>query len=196
MKNKKILVWGGIIALLLIIVFWITSIINTEVKLDKGADKAEADVQAQYQRRFDVYPKLINSIEQAAKQEQEILIEVTRARALVKQGQNADSREESDRAAAGLRAVASNLMGYQEKYPEVASLGLFRDFNIAVEGTENRIAKARKNYNEAVEKYNIHISKFPNSMFLGSKKEKESFKASEEAQDSPDIEINVGRKDD
>jgi LemA protein len=191
MKNKKILVWGGILAFVLILVFWFMGIYNNAVAYEEEVDEAWGNVQSQYQRRFDLYPPIIDAIEGAAKQESKVLIAISEARALVKQASQASNPAELQQSSAQLAAVGTSLLGYQERYPELKSLDLFKNFQVQIEGTENRINKARDTYNAAVKKFNTHIRKFPNSMLTGSFDKREAFKADTEAKDRPKTDINT-----
>lgn len=191
MKNKKILVYGGIIALILILVFWLMGIYNNAVEYEQVVDEKWGNVESLYEGRFDKYTAMLDVVEGAAKQEQEVLIKVTEARALVKQGMNATTPEGLENANSGLRAITSSLMGYQERYPELKSMKLFENFQIEISGQENRLNIARKKYNEAVKDYNTHIKKFPNSMITGGFDKREMFQATTEKKELPNTKMDI-----
>ena len=136
----------------------------------KNAVEAEwAEIQNQYQRRTDLVPNLVNVVKGYAKHERETLESVTEARAKASQTQlnfnqlNADSLKKFQDAQASLTSALSRLLVVVEKYPDLKANENFRDLQVQLEGTENRIAIARRRYIEAVQYYNNQITVPPAS---------------------------------
>ncbi len=161
--------------------------------------RAWADLESQIQRRSDLIPNLTATVKGAAAMEQETLTQVIRARAeatkvTLTPSDLSDQAKMSEYAASQqtLSSSLSRLLVSVENYPELKSLAAFTDLQTQLEGTENRIAVARKDYNEAVAAFNGMIRKFPysltNSLLLHLEK-KEYFQASGEAQSVPSVEF-------
>lgn len=145
--------------------------INSVPTAEENAKAKWADVQAAYQRRSDLIPNLVNTVKAAATSEQEILTEVTEARAKatsvqVNAGDLTDSSKVAEFAAAQnqLGSGLGRLLASFEAYPQIQSNANFRDLQSQLEGTENRITIARRDYNEAVRKYNTTIRTFPDAI--------------------------------
>lgn len=171
---------------------------NDIVARDEGVTKAAADVEAQLQRRSDLVPGLIASVQKVADQEKDVLTAVTEARARASQMQfsgdvltdpNAMKAFRENEAA--LRGALSRLLVTVEKYPDLKSSEAFMSFNAQLEGTENRIAVARTRYNEAVAAYNTRIRQIPGNLLAGwfDFKPKVAFEADEAAKTAPKVEF-------
>ena len=144
---------------------------NTMQSQDEAANAAWSKVLNQYQRRAELVPNLVATVQGYAKHEKEVLTEVTEARAKVASvqltGDTATNEQQlkafSD-AQAGLTSALSKLMVVVEKYPELKANATFLDLQKQLEGTENRIAVARSDYIESVQTYNTTVRKFPNNL--------------------------------
>ena len=144
---------------------------NTMQSQDEAANAAWSKVLNQYQRRAELVPNLVATVQGYAKHEKEVLIEVTEARAKVASvqltGDTATNEQQlkafSD-AQAGLTSALSKLMVVVEKYPELKANANFLDLQKQLEGTENRIAVACSDYIESVQTYNTTVRKFPNNL--------------------------------
>ena len=144
---------------------------NTMQSQDEAANAAWSKVLNQYQRRDQLVPNLVATVQGYAKHEKEVLIEVTEARAKVASvqltGDTATNEQQlkafSD-AQAGLTSALSKLMVVVEKYPELKANANFLDLQKQLEGTENRIAVARSDYIESVQTYNTTVRQFPNNL--------------------------------
>ena len=144
---------------------------NTMQSQDEAANAAWSKVLNQYQRRAELVPNLVATVQGYAKHEKEVLTEVTEARAKVASvqltGDTATNEQQlkafSD-AQAGLTSALSKLMVVVEKYPELKANANFLDLQKQLEGTENRIAVARSDYIESVQTYNTTVRKFPNNL--------------------------------
>lgn len=142
--------------------------INTIPTKEEGVNAAWGEVENQYQRRADLIPNLVATVQGYAKQEQEVLVGVTEARAKATSVQlNPGDLNDPAKLAAfsqaqdGLSSALSRLMVVVEKYPELKSDQNFLALQSQLEGTENRISVARRDYNEAVRTYNVEIRTFP-----------------------------------
>jgi len=142
--------------------------INSIPTKEEGVNAAWGEVENQYQRRADLIPNLVATVQGYAKQEQDVLVGVTEARARATQTTiNAGDLNDPAKVAAfsqaqdGLSSALSRLMVVVEKYPELKSDQNFLALQSQLEGTENRISIARRDYNEAVRIYNTEIRTFP-----------------------------------
>lgn len=148
----------GAIAVVALLAVWVFSGYNTLVTQRQNVDTAWGQVETQYQRRFDLIPNLQATVRGAANFEQETFTAVTAARS---QWQDAGSRDEQVAAAGAFDSALSRLLVTVEAYPQLQATQAFRDFMTQLEGTENRIATARRDYNEAVRDYNLAVRRFP-----------------------------------
>jgi LemA protein len=144
---------------------------NTLQTTDEQIKASWSEVLNQYQRRADLVPNLVNVVKGYASHEEKVLTEVTEARAKVGQIQatpeliNDEAAFQKFTQAQGeLSGALSRLMAVSENYPNLKADGLFRDLQAQLEGTENRIAVARKRYIEAVQDYNVTVRKFPGNL--------------------------------
>ncbi len=170
--------------------------INTIPTLDEQVNADWAQVQNQYQRRADLIPNLVETVKGYAKQEQDVLVAVTEARAKVGQMQlppniltNQEAFKQFEQNQAQLTGALSRLMVVVEKYPDLKSNQNFLALQSQLEGTENRIAVARRDYIQAVQAYNTEIRTFPGrlwAMIYGSEP-KANFTASAGAEQAPTV---------
>jgi len=137
---------------------------NTMVSQHEAVDAAWSEVENQLQRRNDLIPNLVSTVKGFAAQEQEVLTAVTRARNRI---EVANERGEQIAAANALSASLSRLVGVVERYPDLKSNQNFIRLQDSLEGTENRLAVARKRYNDAVRAYNTTIRRFPTNLMAG-----------------------------
>lgn len=171
---------------------------NKMVQKDEGCSKAWANVENAYQRRMDLIPNLVKTVEGAANYEKGTLTEVIEARAKATSVQVDPSNltEESlakfQAAQDQLSSALSRLMVVVERYPELKANQNFLELQAQLEGTENRIAVGRGKFNETVNDYNSYIRRFPNNIIAGifNFDKKGYFKAAEGADKAPDVEFN------
>ncbi|HXQ38910.1 MAG TPA: LemA family protein, partial [Anaerolineales bacterium] len=163
--------------------------------LDEGVKGAWSEVQNQYQRRADLIPNLVATVKGAANFEQETLQKVIEARAQAT-SIKLDAQALSDPATfkkfedaqRNLSGALSRLLVVAEQYPDLKANQNFRDLQAQIEGTENRIAVARKRYVESVQTYNTSVRSFPYNLtakYLLGLKVRETFSADEAAQKPP-----------
>jgi len=171
---------------------------NKMVQKDEECSKAWANVENAYQRRMDLIPNLVKTVQGAADYEKGTLTEVIEARAKATSVQVDPSNltEESlakfQAAQDQLSSALSRLMAVVERYPELKANQNFLELQAQLEGTENRIAVERGKFNETVNDYNSYIRRFPNNIVAGmfNFDKKGYFKATEGADKAPDVEFN------
>ena len=171
---------------------------NNMVQKDEGCSQAWANVENAYQRRVDLIPNLVKTVQGAPDYEKDTLEGVIEARAKATSVQVDPSNltEESiakfQAAQDQLSSALSRLMVVVERYPELKANQNFLELQAQLEGTENRIAVERGKYNETVNDYNSYIRKFPNNIIAGmfNFDKKGYFKAAEGADKAPDVEFN------
>ncbi len=134
---------------------------NTIQTLDEKVNAAESQIKVQLQRRADLIPNLVETVKAYAKQEQTIFIQVAEARARLAGAVQSGNLDSMARANAALNAPLGRLLAIAENYPQLKSNENFRALQDQLEGTENRIAVARQDYNETVNSYNAYIRRFP-----------------------------------
>ncbi len=183
-KSKNSLV--VIIILLCSFIFSGCSTYNNLVTLDEGVKEAWAQVETQLQRRYDLIPNLVETVKGFASQEKEVFIKVTEARSKVAGAGTVPEKIEANNQ---LTAALSRLLVVVERYPELKSNQNFIRLQDELAGTENRIAVARRRYNEAVKVYNVAIRRFPSNLIAKTFKfEKASFfEAPEAATEAPKV---------
>jgi LemA protein len=191
-----LLIVGALVLIGLLFVGWGISVYNKIVTADEGIKSAWSQVDNQYQRRYDLIPNLVETVKGFAKQEREVLENVTAARARV--GQLAvtpeilndpNAFEKFQQAQDGLSSALSRLLVVTENYPTLRSNENFLTLQSQLEGTENRISVERRRFNETVQSYNTMIRRFPAS-FVASMtgfKEKAYFTAIAGADQAPKV---------
>lgn len=141
---------------------------NTIQQQDEDVKAQWSEVLNQYQRRADLVPNLVATVKGFAAQEERVLTEVTNARSRVgrmnisaEQAADPDTLKKFQSAQGELSGALSRLLVVSENYPELKSNENFRDLQVQLEGTENRVTVARNRYIQSVQAYNTHIRKFP-----------------------------------
>jgi LemA protein len=159
---------------------WYVSGYNKAVSLEQATEKAWADTDAALQRRLDLIPNLVNTVKGYATHEKELFENIANARTKYF---NAGTRAGKIEASNQLTGFLSRLLMLQEQYPELKANENFRDLQVALEGTENRINVARVRYNEAAQQLNTYYRQFFGSFFCkrAGVKPVEYFEASKEA---------------
>ena len=190
-KNKWIAPVAVISGILLLFILILTSSYNGLVDRELKVDQSVADLDVQLQRRFDLIPNLVKSVEGALEQEREIIGKVTEARTKYA---NAASGNDRVAAAGELEGALSRLLVVVESYPQVASLQNVRDLQVQLEGTENRVAQARRSYNETVTDFNRAVRRFPRSIVAGifGFDKRTLFEAAAGADVAPTVDLNPG----
>lgn len=173
---------------------------NGIVRLSQQVDKSWAQVQNDYQRRTDLIPNLVNTVSGAANFEKSTLVEITEARASVGQVKldpktaptNPADLASFQAAQNRLGSALSRLLVVSERYPELKANNNFVALQAQLEGTENRIAVARKDFNDAVAGYNTKIKTFPGLLVAGwgGFKEKPYFQATAGSETPPKVQFD------
>ena len=173
--NKFALGCGVLIAILLVVVvvaaIALAGSYNRLVPLQQAVDQSWAQVQNVYQRRADLIPNLVNTVQGAANFEKSTLVEVTNARASVGRVQldpaDAAQLEQFQAAQGQLSNALSRLLLVSERYPELKANQNFLSLQAQLEGTENRISVERGNFNKTVQEYNVAVRSFPTNLIAG-----------------------------
>lgn len=196
MKKGSILLFV-VLGLLLIGGCMTCNVQKSLVTLDENAKSKWGEVQNQYQRRADLVPNLVNTVKGAASFEQKTLTEVINARSKATSIQvnpenlTPEKLREFQSAQGELSQALGRLMVLTENYPQLRATESFRDLQVQLEGTENRITVARKGFNDAVQQYNTQLRVFPNNIFgsiMGFER-KGMFEADQSAQKAPQVEF-------
>jgi Uncharacterized conserved protein len=187
---------GGLVLVFFLMIGWGIGVNNKLVAADEGVKSAWSQVQNQYQRRYDLIPNLVETVKGFAKQEKEVLIGVTEARASVGQMKvtpevlnNPQAFQNFQKAQDGLSSALSRLMVVVEKYPELKSNQNFLELQSQLEGTENRIAVERRRFNEIVQDFNSMIKSFPTKIIasFGGFREAQYFQSVEGSDKAPQV---------
>ena len=157
-------IWIGVVAVVAIF-FYATY--NGFVNREEGLKSARSNVETQYQRRADLIPNLVNTVKGYAAHETQTLNEVTEARAratsinLSADDLTPERLAQFQRAQAEVRSALGRLIAVSESYPDLKANQNFLELQAQLEGTENRIAVARKDFNAAAQQYNVSVRRFP-----------------------------------
>ncbi len=172
---------------------------NSLIESEERVEQSWGDVETQYQRRADLIPNLVNTVRGAADFEQETLESVTQARARATSiNLTVDDLSDPARvrafqqAQSELSGALSRLLAVSENYPQLRATEAFRDLQVQLEGTENRITVARRDYNESVRQYNTQVRRFPSNIFAGmfGFDRRTPFEADEGAETAPTVDFS------
>jgi LemA protein len=183
---KKAFIVAG--ALVLVGALSLISFYNNLVSKTQAIENQWAQVETQYQRRFDLIPNLVESVRGFFAQEQKIFSEIAQARTNYAGAGTVDERAKT---AGELETVLGRLLVIIENYPELRSSERVADLMDELAGSENRIAVERKRYNEEVRDYNVAIKRFPGNLIAGmfGFSERAYFEAVQEAEEAPRVEL-------
>lgn len=186
-----------IIAVVAVIAIWATSAYNGLVSMEENVSNQWANVETQYQRRSDLIPNLVNTVKGYASHEKETLEGVIAARSQATQMKvdpsnlTPESLAKYQKAQGEIGAALGKLLAITENYPDLKANQNFLELQAQLEGTENRINVARKNFNDSAKEYNTAIRKFPKNIFaemFGFEK-RPYFEAEEGAEKAPKVEF-------
>lgn len=192
---KKIVI--GLVAVVVLLIAFSGCGYNGLVKMDEDVKTKWSNVETQYQRRSDLIPNLVSTVKGAAKFEQGTLTAVIEARASASKitidpnKLNAENIEKYQQAQGQITQALGKLMVLTENYPELKATQQFSDLSAQLEGTENRITVARKDFNESVQVFNTKVRSFPTNLTAGmfGFSAKTPFKADAGAQNAPKVEF-------
>ncbi|MDQ1332500.1 MAG: LemA protein [Bacteroidota bacterium] len=154
-------------------VLWGAKVYNSMVTMQEGVTSQWGNVETQYQRRADLIPNFVNTVKGAASFEQETLTKVIEARAKATQvtldptKMTAENMQQFQAAQGELSSALSRLMVVVEQYPELKATQNYRDLQVELEGTENRISVERRKFNEVARGFNAYIKSFPQNLIAG-----------------------------
>lgn len=193
MKGKKTLLI--ILAVVIILGLWITSMYNGMITKEETVTTAWSNVETQYQRRSDLIPNLVNTVKGYAKHEESTLQGVVSARAKATQitvdpeNLTPEKLQQYQKAQGEISSALGKLLAITENYPNLKANENFSELQAQLEGTENRISESRRIYNEAVQEFNLSIRRFPASIFAGMLgfEKKSKFEAIEGAEKAPEV---------
>lgn len=193
MKKSTII----IIAVAVLAVVWGITGYNGLVGMDEGVQTKWADVETQYQRRADLIPNLVNTVKGYAAHEKETLAAVVQARSeatsvkIDPTNMTAEQMAQYQQAQNGVSSALGKLLVVVEKYPDLKANQNFLELQAQLEGTENRITVARRNFNEAAKEYNTAIRRFPKNILAGmfGFEKKAYFEAEQGAEKAPQVEF-------
>lgn len=185
-------IWIGVVAVVAIF-FYATY--NGFVNREEGLKSAWSNVETQYQRRADLIPNLVNTVKGYAAHETQTLNEVTEARAratsinLSADDLTPERLAQFQRAQAEVRSALGRLIAVSESYPDLKANQNFLELQPRLEGTENRIAVARKDFNDMARVYNVAVRRFPANLVAGmfGFEQKPYFESSEGSEAAPQV---------
>ena len=204
---KKVAIGCGVLAVLglivLIIVLFAGGSYNRLVRLSQQTDSSWAQVQTDYQRRMDLIPNLVATVSGAADFEKSTLTQITDARASVGRVNFSSKSSPQDpaqlaafeQAQSQLSSALSRLLVVVERYPDLKSSANFLTLQAQLEGTENRIAVSRRDFNDAVQKYDTAVKSFPALLYAGALgfHDKPYFSAAPGAETAPKVQFDFNK---
>ena len=175
-----------ILVILVLLIGWTLSKYNMFVTQGEQITAQWAQVENQYQRRFDLIPNIVNTVKGVAKQEQAVFIAIAEARTRYSGATTPDQKAE---AASQVESTLGRLLVIAENYPVLQSSQAYRDLIVSLEGTENRISVERMKYNNMVRVFDTNIKRFPTSIVasLFGVKEHAYFDVPKENQQAPTV---------
>ena len=194
---KKFIPWIIVAAVVALLGFWGVGCYNEMVTQEENVETAWGDVQTYYQRRADLILNLVNTVKGYAQHESATLQNVIEARAKATQitidpaNATPEQLAQYQEAQGQLSQALGRLMAVAEAYPDLKANTNFRDLQAQLEGTENRIAVARQNYNAAVKTFNTYVRRFPKNIvaaMCGFEK-KAYFEADATAAQAPEVQF-------
>ncbi|PIC85018.1 MULTISPECIES: LemA family protein [unclassified Sporosarcina] len=187
---------GPLIAIIVLVVIAAIMIVpsyNKLVNLEEDVDQSYAQIETQLQRRVDLIPNLVNTVKGYASHEKEVLENIANARSKMAGAQGPEEQAAAD---SELSSALSRLLVVVENYPDLKANQNFQQLMDELAGTENRIAVARKDYNDVVSVFNRTVKRFPGKIVASifGFDEKEYFKAVEGAQQPPSVDFGDDAK--
>lgn len=166
---------------------------NSAITLDEKCNESWSEVDNQLKRRFDLLPNLVETVKGVAAQEKDVFLGVAEARKAYTQAQSVPQKAE---ASSGISTALGRLLMIQERYPELRSNEAFMKLQDSVEGTENRLAVARKRYNESVSAANVFGRKMLGSLYasMAGVEKRDYFEVAEEEKATPKIDFSTDSK--
>lgn len=194
MNRKWLIPVGIIVALILIVVLPLVGSYNDLVQREETVNNSFADLDTQLQRRTDLIPNLSNAVKAALGQERAVFGQIAEARTRYAR---AETPEEKVGASDAMDSAFGRLLAIFEQYPDLRSNERIADLMVQVEGTENRVGQARREYNEVATGYNVNIRRFPRSLIAGmfGFDRKPLFETAPEDRDAPEVDLELDEDD-
>ena len=197
MNVKKNLGWIIPVGIIVVLVMWAIGGYNGMVKMDEQVQNKWANVETQYQRRADLIPNLVSTVKGYAKHEQQTLVDVVKARSEASQlkvdAENLTPEKLAafQKAQSGVSSALGRLLAVAANYPDLKANQNFLELQSQLEGTENRITVARKDFNDAAKSYNQSIRQFPKNILAGmfGFEKKSYFEAEAGSEKAPKVEF-------
>jgi LemA protein len=185
-RNMK---WIVVLGVVLLIAFWAVGVKNSFVTGGEAITSQWAQVENQYQRRFDLIPNVVNTVKGVAKQETTVFTAIADARTKYA---GASTPNEKAQAASQVESALGRLLVIAEAYPTLQSSQAYRDLIVTLEGTENRISVERMKYNDLVKSFNTNVKVFPSSVVakMFGVSERAYFEVSDAAKTNPTVDFN------
>jgi LemA protein len=188
--KKSTIVWLVILAIVVLVVGSLWSFYNNVITKDQAVKAQWAQVENQYQRRFDLIPNLVNLVKLGMAQEQKVFSDITDARTKYSGAQNVDEKVQ---AANQLEGAIGRLLVVMENYPQIKSIEAVQQAMAELAGTENRVAVERGRFNEQINGFNNLVIRFPGNVLANifGFSQKTYFEAAEGSDKAPQINPNL-----
>lgn len=185
---KKNIILGVILAVVLLVVGYVGVTYNSLVSTNENIDKQWAQVETQYQRRFDLIPNLVASVKGIMSQEQKVFGDIADARTKYS---GATTVDEKAKAGTQVESALARLLVVMENYPQLKSSENVTILMSQIEGTENRVGVERGRFNDEIRSYNLITKRFPSSLIASmfGFSERNYFESAKEAANAPKVEI-------
>lgn len=193
--KKYLIPIGVLVAVIVIVLIMIVPRYNSLVNLDEEVNGKQSQIETQLQRRGDLIPNLVNTVQGYASHEEEVFTDIAEARSKIASSEgNVEDMAEANNE---MTSALSRLLAISENYPELQASEQFTGLRDELAGAENRIAVARQDYNTAVQEYNRNTRTFPGNIIAGifNFDEKPYFEADDSAQDAPEVDFNTNQDD-
>lgn len=196
--KKGVIILLAVLGVIIVGIMWGVGKYNGIVKLDEGVNEGWAQVQNQYQRRMDLIPNLVATVQGVANFEKSTLTAVIEARAKATQVtlspqllNDQQAFQKFEQSQGQLSSALSRLLVTVEQYPNLKANENFLQLQSQLEGTENRISVERKRFNEVVQQFNAHIRQVPNNMIasFGGFQQKQYFQSQAGAETAPKVQF-------
>jgi len=183
---KPFFIGIGVVAVIGVIYIWTTY--NRLITINETIDNQWAQVETQYQRRFDLIPNVVSAVKGAMAQEQKVFGDLADARSRYAGAGNSDQKA---LAASQLEGSFSRLLAVMENYPQLKSIDAVQTLMTELEGTENRVSVERKRYNDTVKSLNVMVKTIPAKWIASSMgfSERNYFEAVKGSEDAPKVDL-------
>lgn len=188
--RKLLIPLGIIVGFFIILAIIFAPKYNQFVNLEEEVNQKESQIETQLQRRGDLIPNLVSTVQGYASHEEEIFTDIADARSRLSGAGNVEEMAEANNE---MTSALSRLLAISENYPDLQASEQFTGLRDELAGAENRIAVARQDYNTAVQEFNRNTRTFPGNMVAGmfGFSEKPYFEADETSRDVPEVEFNT-----